>query len=316
MFPPPPIKESRLFAKLPPELDLSGSGRRSLWLEDRPVHGRALGSFLEGPAFDREGTLFCVDIAYGRIFRIDGDGRFSVALGYDGAPNGLQIHRDGRFFIADHRRGLLAASPGDAGPVTILGSAFGDGFRGLNDLVFSRDGDLYFTDQGQSGLQDPSGRLFRLNRAGKLTLLLGGIPSPNGLVLNRDESCLFLAVTRANAIWRVPLGRQGNVTKVGVFLQLSGGGGPDGLAMDEADNLFVASPVLGCVWGFSAIGEPIWRIPSCVSGRSGSQGRMVTNLAFGGPDRRTLFMTESTTGSILTAELEVPGAALFSHLQD
>lgn len=308
MFGPPPVKQTRIFARLPPELDLSAGGRRSSWLEDRPMHSSAFGSFLEGPAFDKAGVLHCVDIAYGRIFRIDGEGRFSVALAYDGAPNGMQFHRDGRVFIADHRRGLLAGMPGGGGEIeTILGSALGEGFRGLNDLAFSREGDLYFTDQGQTGLQDPSGRLFRLDRTGRLTLLLSGIPSPNGLVLNRSENALFLAVTRANAIWRVPFGRQGAVTKVGVFLQLSGGGGPDGLAMDEEDTLFVASPVLGCVWGFSQAGEPLWRINGC------TDGRLTTNIAFGGPDRRTLFITESASGTILAAEMDVPGAAQFGE---
>jgi len=308
MFAAPPIKETRIFAQLPQVLDLSASDRRSLWLADRPMHGTKVGSFLEGPAFDRLGRLHCVDIAYGRIFRIDGDGRFSVALEYEGAPNGMQFHRDGRAFIADHRRGLLAAGPDGGTPVeTILANAFGDGFRGLNDLVFSSEGDLYFTDQGQTGLQDPNGRLFRLDRAGRLTLLLSGIPSPNGLVLNRNETALFLAVTRANAVWRVPFGRQGAVTKVGVFIQLSGGGGPDGMAMDEADNLFVACPVLGCVWAFSSAGEPIWRINSC------TDGRLTTNIAFGGPGRKTLFITESAQGTILAADMEVPGAALFGE---
>lgn len=317
MFGPPPERETRVFAKLPPELDLSTGDRHSAWAADRPMHGAKLGAFLEGPAFSPDGMLHCVDIAYGRVLRVDGDGVFSTAVEYDGAPNGLAFHRDGRCFIADHHRGVVAGFPSD-GPsagdseggrmATILANAFGEGFRGLNDLTFSREGDLYFTDQGQTGLQDPTGRLFRLDRHGRLTLLLSGIPSPNGLVLNRDENALFLAVTRGNAIWRVPFGRQGHVSKVGVFLHLSGGGGPDGLAMDEDDNLFVASPILGCVWGFDRHGEPIWRIRSCVS------GRMTTNIAFGGPDRKRLFITESTTSSILVADMDVPGAATFAQL--
>src|SRR5690606_37819119 len=102
-----------------------------------------------------------------------------------------------------------------------------EGFKGVNDLFFAANGDLYFTDQGQTGLQDPTGRLFRLRADGRLDCLLDNVPSPNGLVMNLEETALYLAVTRANAIWRVPLLRDGGTTKVGNFVQLTGGWGPD-----------------------------------------------------------------------------------------
>ena len=140
-------------------------------------------------------------------------------------------------------------------------------FKGLNDLVFAANGDLYSTDQGQTGLHDPSGRLYRLRANGALDLLLDNLPSPNGLVLNRTENIVFLAVTRDNAIWRVPLMKNGLPSKVGVFIQLSGGGGPDGLAIDEDDNLAVCHVRLGSVWLFSAHGEPVLRVKSPALGR-------------------------------------------------
>lgn len=304
MFAAPPNVETRVFAALPPELDLAGKGVASAWLADRPYHAAALGSFLEGPVFAPDGTLYCVDIAYGRILSVDRQGRFAVVKRYDGAPNGLALHRDGRLFIADHKRGLLALDPRDGRMETILGGAFGEGFKGLNDLAFANDGDLYFTDQGQTGLQDASGRLFRLRADGRLDIVLAGIPSPNGLAINRAQDVLFLAVTRANAIWRVPLPRHGATTKVGVFIHLSGGGGPDGLALDAEDSLFVAQPMLGCVWGFDRYGEPIHRIRSCTA------GRMTTNLAFGHPDAQRLYITESSKGTILVADLPVTGQQL------
>jgi gluconolactonase len=229
-----------VFARLPAALDLSTSGRHSAWLDDRPYHDARLGSFLEGPSFDRDGLLYCVDIAYGRILRIDPAGAVEVFVEYDGAPNGLKIHRDGRLFVADHKCGLMVIDPVSRAVSCLLAGAQGEPFKGLNDLVFAKNGDLYFTDQGHTGLQDPSGRLFRLTAAGRLELVLGGIPSPNGLVLTRDERSLLLAVTRANQVWRLPLGPDGHAYKVGVFLNLSGGGGPDGLALDAEDGLSVA----------------------------------------------------------------------------
>ena len=179
-------------------------------------------------------------------------------------------------------------------------------FKGVNDLIFASNGDLYFTDQGQTGLHDPSGCLYRLRTDGTLDCVLRGIPSPNGLVLNKTETVIFLAVTRANAVWRVPLMRDGTASKVGTFIQMSGGSGPDGMAIDDDDNLVVCHVGLGSVWLFSNLGEPLLRIKA-------PEGHLTTNCAFGGPDNKTIFITESKTGTILCADLPVAGRRMYSH---
>lgn len=303
MYPAPPTVGTRIFAKVPPELEIKD--RSSDWLEGRH-HGRPT-SFLEGPSFDRAGNLYCTDIPYGRIFRITPEGAFTVVAEYDGEPNGLKIHKDGRIFVCDQKHGLMVLEPGDKQPRSFLSRALLERLKGPNDLVFARNGDLYFTDQAQTGHHDPSGRLIRLGADGRVDVLLRNVPSPNGLVLNADETMVFLAVTRANAIWRVPLLPSGGVSKVGTFIQMSGGGGPDGMAIDEEGNIAVAHAGLGSVWLFSPQGEPLYRIVSCTG------GRMTTNLAYGGADRKTLFITESATGSVITAEMQVPGRSMFSH---
>ncbi|MFM0007042.1 SMP-30/gluconolactonase/LRE family protein [Paraburkholderia dipogonis] len=303
MYAAPPLLETHVFAKVPVELEIRN--RTTDWLQGRH-HGRPT-SFLEGPSFDREGNLYCTDIPYGRVLRVAPDGRFTVIAEYDGEPNGLKIHKDGRIFLADQKNGLLVLEPGSSKPTPFLVRANLEPLKGPNDLVFASNGDLYFTDQGQSGHQDPTGRLIRVRADGRIDILLDNVPSPNGLVLNGDETMVFLAVTRANAIWRVPLLRDGGVSKVGTFIQMSGGGGPDGMAIDEQGNIAVAHAGLGSVWLFSALGEPLYRIASCTG------GRMTTNLAYGGPERKTLFITESSTGTVISAQMDVPGRAMFSH---
>jgi gluconolactonase len=298
MFAAPPIIKTEVYARVPEALRIRN--RKS----NRP--GPFRDCFLEGPAFDGDGNLYCVDIPWGRIFRVSPQGEFTVVAEYDGEPNGLAFHRDGRLFITDHTRGLLTLDPAHGSVATLLDRPHLERFRGLNDLTFATNGDLYFTDQGESGLQDPTGRLYCLRHNGPLELLLDRIPSPNGVALAPDESVLFVAVTRANAVWRVPLTLMpgGGITRVGVFLQLSGGTGPDGMAMDAAGSLVVAHIGLGCVWMFSNRGEPVARIESCA-------GHLVTNAAFGGPDRKMLYITESETGCILTAAVDVPGVSLY-----
>lgn len=303
MFVAPPDVTARVFATLPAELD--GDPEKSEWA--RTQHrNRRFRAFLEGPSFDREGNLFCVDLAYGRIFRVSPEGEFELFVEYDGEPNGLKFHRDGRIFIADHRHGIMVLDPVSRKiePYLIRGQF--ERFIGVNDLHFSLDGDLYFTDQGQSGMQSPHGRLFRLTADGELDRLLGNVPSPNGLVLTGNEQEVLLAVTRANAIWRVrffPDGR--TVAKSGTFIQLSGAlSGPDGLALDAEDNLAVCHMGLGSVWLFSRLGEPVLRVRS-------PEGIMTSNCAYGGPGSRTLYITEVETASILAVEMPTPGKPMY-----
>lgn len=73
--------------------------------------GATAHSFLEGPAFDRAGNLYVTDIPYGRVFRISPAGDFELVAEYDGEPNGLKVHRDGRIFIADHKHGIMLLDP-------------------------------------------------------------------------------------------------------------------------------------------------------------------------------------------------------------
>ncbi|MGE0800507.1 MAG: SMP-30/gluconolactonase/LRE family protein [Lautropia sp.] len=305
MYPPAEPLGTEVFARLPEKL--YRTDEPSTWLAARRVK---MHSFLEGPSFDRAGNLWCVDLAHGRILRISPDGTFDEVVRYDGEPNGLKIHRDGRIFVADHRRGLMVLDPQTGRIEPHLVFVRREGLKGPNDLVFGANGDLYFTDQGESALEDPTGRVFRLrgDGSGTVDLLMDGLAGPNGLVLNRDETTLYVAITRDNAIYSLPLEpHYEGVKKAGRFIQLSGSPtGPDGLALDEAGNLAIVHAGAGTVWLFSRMGEPLYRIRSCA-------GLRTTNVAYGGPDRKTLYITESEQGVILTCRLPTAGKLMFSH---
>lgn len=307
-FPDPVVIDAEVFTELPAALRRPGTP--SYWAE-RNRRGMTVDSFIEGPSFDRDGNLWFVDIPFGRIFRADPQGQVTQVAEYDGQPNGLKIHADGQIFIADFQNGIMQLDP-ETGQVThALRDCDTEGFKGCNDLHFGADGALYFTDQGQTGLQDPTGRVFRWQpETGALTCLIDKVPSPNGLVLDLNEHVLFLAVTRANAVWRLPISPSGRVNKAGMFLQFSGGrAGPDGLALTAGNGVVVCQTGMGLVWVHDALGRPIAVVRS-------PSGLGTTNCAFGGTDGRTLFITESDSGTILKAEfdqsLDICGAAMFS----
>jgi gluconolactonase len=303
-FEPPPLIEAEVFASVPARLRKGGAP--SSWI-DANHPGSKLDCFLEGPAFDRDGNLYMVDIPYGRILRMSPQGEFDVAAEYDGWPNGLAIHQDGSIFITDYRRGILRCDPSTGRVEDYLTHNQSESFKGVNDLTFARNGDLYFTDQGQTGIHDPTGRVYRYSRDGRLDCLISNGPSPNGIVLDPQDKVLFVAMTRANCMWHCPL-KGGAVNKAGVFAVLPGIHGPDGLAMDEAGNLSAAHARPGIIWLFGPMGEPLARV------QSRNQGARMTNMAYGGADRKTLYICDSYRGEILAANMPVAGKILFSHL--
>ena len=303
MFQPPAIIETEVFASVPERY--RKAGQRCNW-GNVNNGGRPTDSFLEGPSFDRAGNLYCTDIPYGRIFRIDAQGNFSLIAEYDGEPNGLKIHRDGRIFLADYKNGIMLLDPKSGTVSEVIGRRHTESFKGVNDLVFASNGDMYFTDQGQTGLHDPTGRVYRYTAGGQLQCLLNNVPSPNGICLNAAETMLYVAVTRANSVWRAPLMADGTVSKVGAFVYMNGGAGPDGMAMDVEDNLAVAHAGMGGAWLYSKQGLTLAFVRSC-------KGDFTTNIAFGGVDNKSLYMTESSSGCILKGQLPYAGRAMYSH---
>lgn len=293
--PPPQIINTEIFSTVPDKFRNAVSSVK----KGKPK------CFLEGPSFDRDGNLYCVDIPFGRIFRVSPRKEWEVVAEYDGEPNGLKIHKDGRIFIADHHHGIMLLDPVRGTVTPFLEGPTKDRFKGTNDLIFAKNGDLYFTDQGSTGLHDPTGRVYRYTTAGRLECLIDTIPSPNGLVFNVRENALFVAVTRANAVWRIPLDDQRGISKVGLFVQLFSAG-PDGLALDEAGNVLVTHPGHGIVWVFSKTGIPLYQVKSC-------GGDATTNLAYGGDDRKTLYIVDSRANNILTAKMPVAGKQMYSH---
>ncbi|MDD2179774.1 SMP-30/gluconolactonase/LRE family protein [Acidovorax sp. D2M1] len=296
---PPQVRELEVFTSMP---ERYRRRERSDWADANRA-GTITDSFLEGPVFDGQGNLYVTDIPWGRIFRIDPQGAWTLVAEYDGEPNGMKFRDDRTLIITDYKNGLMQLDVFTGQVTPYLQRRNSERFKGVNDLIFDAEGNLYFTDQGQSGLHDPSGRLYRLRPNGQLDLLLANVPSPNGVALSPDGRVLYLAVTRGNCVWRVPLLPDGSVAKVSQFFTSYGPSGPDGLAVDAEGHLLVANPGLGYVWVLNHRAEPVQVL-------RGAPGSSTTNLAFGGAGRTTVYVTDSTHGRILRADMGAPGLPL------
>jgi gluconolactonase len=255
--------------------------------------------FPEGPAFDRNGNLLIVNVDTGDICKISPDGGVRTFSNTGGAPNGAKFHPSGDLYVADRVKGIIAISP-DGEMRVIVDRYQGKKFNGPNDLIFDSKGNLYFTDPHGSSAENPFGCVYRVSSHGEIACLASGLAFPNGLVLSRDERYLFVSNTRKNRILRYVLDPP---VRSYIFSQLSGGWGPDGMAFDMAGNLYVAHYGGGNVVILNPEGELIERIPV--------GGLYPTNVAFGGPDRKTLYVTEVETGSVYRFNTEYPGLPLY-----
>lgn len=190
---PPRLIETPVFSTMP--VAFRRKGVATSWADaNRPGRetDKDTDSFIEGPSFDAEGNLHVVDIPFGRIFEIAPGGEWSLVIAYEGWPNGLKIAADGRILVADYKHGLMELDAKAGRMQPLLTARNSESFRGCNDLHLAASGDIYFTDPG---LQDPSGRVYRLSPNRRLDCLIDTGIGPNGLVLDSRETVLFVAQT-------------------------------------------------------------------------------------------------------------------------
>lgn len=187
-------------------------------------------------------------VADGRLLAVDpSSGRETLVADTGGRPLGVEVHPDGGLVVCDAVRGLLHVA--DDGAVTVLA----DGFEGVrfvfcNNAAVGRDGTIWFSDSStRFGIEHwrgdliehrPTGRLFRRDPDGSLTVLLDDLAFANGVALAADESFVVVAETGAYGLRRVWLtgGRAGTSEPFGTVLP----GFPDNISTGDDGNVWVA----------------------------------------------------------------------------
>ncbi|MDF2370946.1 MAG: SMP-30/gluconolactonase/LRE family protein [Rhizobiaceae bacterium] len=274
-----------LFSAAPKEL--LHHGDQSAWAKmTRP--GEHIHSFIEGPSFDRVGDLWLADVAYGKLFSVDARGKWTLRFQYDGEPHAAKVISDRLVMVPDYSKGLLAFDPG-AGTISPLpGAERSSAFHGLSDIV-AHDNHYWVTDSGRSSLSAPYGQLFSGVIGQPPELLLDRLPYPNGIALSPDGKSLFVAMTRDNAIWKMKTNGAEKPPMVGRFIRLSGGLGPDGLAVSSDGHLAVAQAQAGRAYVYSPVGDLVARIDT-------DRGTSTTSVAFDAYDN--LYIVEAQNAEI------------------
>lgn len=252
----------------------------------------------EGPAFDVEGNLFVVCMGSGDILKIDSEGRARVFCNTGGHPNGLAFGPDGLLYIAEAGlRAILTATPDG-----IL-STLAEGFLGPNDLCFDRHSNFYFTDPVGSNAERRTGRVYYCTRDGAARAVAEGLAFPNGLALTDDSQYLYVVHELAHEMLRYAVHDGGSLGAGEHFCPIRQGGiGGDGMALDVEGNLYVTNFGLGSVDVISPQGELLDMLPA--------GGLKPTNVAFGGPEMRDLYITELETAAVYVRRNDVPGLPL------
>jgi gluconolactonase len=258
----------------------------------------------EGPAFDRDGILCFVDWEASSIVALTPEGVAGELFNTKGIPAGLAFHPDGSLWVADEGEnihGLLRI--GRDGESTIVVNEYeGQPLNGANDLVFDREGVVYFSDPWGSNADNPIGAFYRYFPDGRLEQIDSGLAFPNGVALSADNSYVFLAETYRNRILRYPINGDGTVGPREVFAETEEPSGPDGMAFDANGDLYVAHWDGGRVDIFDQDGRQVEeiRVP----------GTKPTNVAFGGSENKDLTITEVETGSLYRVRMNVAGQPL------
>lgn len=220
----------------------------------------------------------------------------------DSGSNGLTLDPSGtRIAAARHgSKSVVLFSPDLDAPTDVVREYQGRGFNSPNDLVFRGDGNLYFTDPDfQAGGDAPQAttNVYRVAPDGTVTVVDDTIRNPNGIALSPDGATLYVAGNLDRGLLKAyPVAADGSVGRPEVLLE--GLREPDGLAVDCAGNVYVTEHPARRIHVIAPDGE--------VLGHIVGMDENVTNVAFGGPERKTLFIT--ATGGLFRIDLPVPGS--------
>lgn len=262
--------------------------------------------FVEGPAFDRKGNLFVVNVHGGYISKITPRKKVSVFVDTGGGPNGAKFNRYDHLFVCDYKlKAILHILP-DGTFSKVVTECDEEPLRGPNDLVFSGDGGYFFTDPTDSTIENPIGAVYRVDAGGNVKRFAQGFAYPNGVAISEDERRLFLAETCTRRIHAYALRPDGMPAAARIHAELPEGGvGPDGMALDMEGNLYIAYYGAGVIVVLDEWGNLAEELPA--------GGKNPTNVAFGGKGRRYLYITEAETNAVYVHKRRIPGLPLFGQ---
>ncbi|MDO8834217.1 MAG: SMP-30/gluconolactonase/LRE family protein [Vicinamibacterales bacterium] len=260
----------------------------------------AEGSFtagIEGPAVDAAGNVYAVNFerqqTIGRISP-DGAGEIFVTLPDSSVGNGIRFGRDGRMYVADYvGHNILEV---DMTTRTVSVFAHEPRMNQPNDLAIAVDGTIYASDPNW---KDGTGQVWRIDRAGRVTLAAATMGTTNGIEVSPDGRTLYVNESVQRHIWSFTIAPDGSLGHKQPFARVDDFGF-DGMRCDVDGNLYVTRYDKGTVIKLSPAGTVLQEIDVL--------GKKPSNICFGGPDGRTAYVTEVEHRRLVQFRVDRPGA--------
>ena len=300
-------------------------------MSDIVVLASGLG-FPEGPVAMPDGSVILGEISAGRVTRIAPDGGKSELGRAGGGPNGIAVGPDGALYVCNNGGnayaggGFLSTGPAadyTGGSIqridvttgetrTLYSHVDGHKLSAPNDIVFDAHGGFYFTDLGKrrDRNRDHGGLYYAMPDGSKITEIAYPIVTPNGVGLSPDERVVYVADTETSRLYAYDIEAPG-VLRHNPFPAPNGGrlvcGLPgfqrfDSLAVEASGNICVATLITGHITVIAPDGRVVRQVKM--------PDVYPTNICFGGPDRKTAFITLSGVGQLVRMNWPEPGLKL------
>lgn len=276
---------------------LQGKNNQNLFEVSHFTEPGSFTSGAEGPAVDTKGNLYAVNFDYqSTIGKVTPNGEGSVFLELsDGSiANGIRFNSRGEMFLADYvNHNVLMV---DMVSKEISVSAHEPRMNQPNDLAIGANDILYASDPNWG---ESTGQLWRIDTDGTTTLLEENMGTTNGVEVSTDEAKLYVGESVQQRVWQYDLSEDGEISNKRLLIEFSDFG-LDGIRCDRNGNLYITRHGKGTVLIVSPEGEIIREIEM-------ADGKSVTNLAFGGPDGKTVYCTVADVGNIQTFRTDTAG---------
>lgn len=253
---------------------------------------------IEGPACDADGNVYAVNFEKQQtIGKVTPEGEASVYLTLPGKStgNGIRFDRAGTMYIADYAaHNVLKVDP-KTKAVTVL--AHESRMSQPNDLAIGPDGVLWASDPAWA---KNTGRIWRITPDGTVTLAADEMGTTNGIEVSPDGGTLYVNESAQRNIWSFAIGKDGSLSGKKLVKQFEDHGF-DGMRCDADGNLYVTRYGKGTVVKLSPAGKILKEIDVL--------GARPSNLCFGGPDGRTVYVTEVEHQRLVQFRVDRPGLA-------
>lgn len=252
---------------------------------------------VEGPAVDAQGNLYAVNFAEeGTIGIVDkkDNAQLFVKLPAGSTGNGIRFDRAGFMYVADYSgHNVLKIDPKTK---AISVYAHSDKMNQPNDIAIAKSGVIYASDPKWA---DNTGNLWKVANDGTVTLLEANMGTTNGVEVSADEKHLYVNESVQRNVWKYDIdAKTGAISNKRLLIQFPDQG-LDGMRCDVEGNLYIARYAAGEVTVVSPHGTVLERIKL--------KGQKPTNVAFGGADGKTVYVTLQERGAIETFRTERAG---------